>query len=215
MAELSRDLMAPPGTLASAPPRREAGTRSRAGNAMARTRSGLLAGALRAVAAHGTRRTTMGDIATHAGLAKATLYNHFRTKEDVWVALVAVEVAQLAEECAGLPLVEALAHAANRIGTHPAVRTVAREEPAVLARMFPGESPSGSWQVARELLAHGLRASGEVGSGDPESAARLATAGEIVLRWLASYLVRPGDPHTIRLAAERLGRLLPGPPRSA
>src|SRR5918998_1770084 len=51
-----------PTTAASAAPRRTGGTRSRAGNAMARTRAGLLEGARRAVAEQGTRRTTMNDI---------------------------------------------------------------------------------------------------------------------------------------------------------
>jgi AcrR family transcriptional regulator len=89
-----------PTTVASAPPRRSGGTRSRAGNAMARTRAGLLDGARRAVGARGTRRTTMNDIAAQAGVAKATLYNHFRTKDDVWSALVEAEVRALAAECA-------------------------------------------------------------------------------------------------------------------
>ena len=34
----------------------------------------------------------MGDIAMLAGIAKATLYNHFRTRDDVYLAVVANEV---------------------------------------------------------------------------------------------------------------------------
>src|SRR5439155_885 len=56
-----------PRSSVSALPQRAGGTRSRAGNAMARTRAGLLDGALRAVCKHGTRRTTMHDIAALGG----------------------------------------------------------------------------------------------------------------------------------------------------
>ena len=101
-----------PASDASAPPRRVGGTRSRAGNAMARTRAGLLDGARRAVAAQGCRQTTMNDIAACSGVAKATLYNHFRTKDDVWSALVEAEVREVAAECAEAAWVAASVSAA-------------------------------------------------------------------------------------------------------
>jgi len=44
----------------------------------------------------------MNDIAAQAGVAKATLYNHFRTKDDVWSALVEAEVRALAGRPGGL-----------------------------------------------------------------------------------------------------------------
>ena len=58
---------------------------------MGRTRLGLLTGAARAFAEHGLRRSTMQSVAAAAGVAKATLYNHFRTKDDVATALLAVD----------------------------------------------------------------------------------------------------------------------------
>ena len=70
----------------SAAPLRVRGVRSRAGNAMERTRAAVLDGAARAVEKHGARRATMGDIAVLAGIAKGTLYNHFRTKDAVYAA---------------------------------------------------------------------------------------------------------------------------------
>src|SRR3954467_2543487 len=84
-----------PGGVAARP----RGTRSRAGNAMERTRANVLAAAARCVAKYGSRRTTMGDIATTSGVAKATIYNHFRTKDDVYVALVDAEVRGLGDRC--------------------------------------------------------------------------------------------------------------------
>ena len=198
---MAEPLPAQPGTppdpaLASAPPRRMAGTRSRAGNAMARTRAGLLDGALRAVAAQGTRRTTMNDIAASAGVAKATLYNHFRTKDDVWSALVEAELARLAGECAGLPLAAALSLAATRISQHPALRRIAHTEPAVLARLLVEDPAGPGWRLAREAVRRQLGAAGVAGD-------------DLVLRWLASHLAAPAEPDAVRTAAECLSRGLP------
>ena len=50
---------------------------------MGRTRTAALDGARRVLAEHGLRKATMGDVAVRGGLAKATLYNHFRTKDDL------------------------------------------------------------------------------------------------------------------------------------
>ena len=180
----------------SALPQRAGGTRSRAGNAMARTRAGLLDGALRAVAKHGTRHTTMHDIAALAGVAKATLYNHFRTKDDVWAALVEAEVRGIAAECADLPLVDALAQAAVRLSEHPALRHVAETEPAALAGLLTRRPHSAGWSAAEEAV-RGRLAAACLGGED------------LVLRWLSSYLARPSRPGPIRAAAEALVRGLP------
>ncbi|MDT4917587.1 MAG: TetR/AcrR family transcriptional regulator, partial [Pseudonocardiales bacterium] len=67
---------------ASAAPVRQQGMHTRAGNAMSRTRAALLSGAARAVSVTGSR-ITMAQVATAAGVAKATLYNHFRTRDAV------------------------------------------------------------------------------------------------------------------------------------
>ena len=95
------------------------GTRSRAGNAMGRTHEAALRGALAAVAKYGSRKATMGDIAMLAGIAKATLYNHFRTRDDVYLAVVAHEVDRIATAArAQLPdgFDAAVAEAARLIG---------------------------------------------------------------------------------------------------
>jgi AcrR family transcriptional regulator len=185
-----------PRSAVSALPQRAGGTRSRAGNAMARTRAGLLDGALRAVAKHGTRHTTMHDIATLAGVAKATLYNHFRTKDDVWAALVEAEVRGVAAECADLPLVDALTQAAVRLSEHPALRHVAETEPAALAGLLARRPHSAGWRAAEEAVRDRL-------------AAACLGGDDLVLRWLSSYLANPSRPGPIRTAAEALVRGLP------
>ena len=118
-------LPASPPAIASAAPVREAGTRSRAGNAMNRTRAALLVGARRAVEVSGTK-ITMAQVAAAAGVAKATLYNHFRTREAVLDALLLDEVRVLTERAAGLPLADALATTAAAISDSPLLRTLWR-----------------------------------------------------------------------------------------
>jgi AcrR family transcriptional regulator len=188
-----------PTAVASAAPQRSGGTRSRAGNAMARTRAGLLDGARRAVGAQGSRRTTMNDIAAQAGVAKATLYNHFRTKDDVWSALVEADVRKVAAECAELGLVDALAHAARLLSEHPALRRVADAEPIALAGLLARRPTAAGWRAAEEAVRVRLAADGRAGD-------------DLVLRWLASHLATPATPPSIRASAETLARGLPVDP---
>ena len=170
---------------ASAAPRRAPGLRSRAGNAMERTRAAVLDGAARAVEKHGARRATMGDIAVLAGIAKGTLYNHFRAKDAVYAAAVEAGVRALAEECtlaAREDLTEALALAAERIGGHPALRRIASDEPVALAALVtPDDGPT--WRLARDGIRGMLDAAGR--ASDP-------AAVDVVLRWLVSFVAHPG-----------------------
>lgn len=175
---------------ASAVPVREVGTRTRAGNAMARTRRALLVGAAAAVASHGTR-VSMAEVAAASGVAKATLYNHLRTRDDVLAAVLSNEVQRVCDETGELPLVDALAAAAAAISAHPIRRVLATAEPEVLARMARIDSTAEVWQRARV-----------------EVTARLVAAHrggiDVVLRFLSSYLTSPGDPVGIRAEATAL-----------
>jgi AcrR family transcriptional regulator len=88
---------------------------------MARTRAAVLDGASRAVEKHGARKATMADIASLAGIAKGTLYNHFRAKEAVYGAAVDAGIRAIAAECVAAAredLAEALGLAADRLGAH-------------------------------------------------------------------------------------------------
>src|SRR4051794_39992148 len=112
------------------------GIHTRSGNAMNRTRAGLLVGAARAFAEHGLRRSTMQSIAAAAGVAKATLYNHFRTKDEVVAALLAVELDRLTALAEGLPLDQALAVLPDELGAHPRVRRLAGPQPRGLTALL-------------------------------------------------------------------------------
>lgn len=169
----------PPGdALASAEPVREPGTRVRAGNAMSRTRAALLSGARRAVEANGSR-ITMAQVAAAAGVAKATLYNHFRTREAVLAALVQAEVRSLVDAYTAEPLPDALTGVAHRLSTDPALLTLADREPGTLAALAAIDPGSPGWQAARDGVAAALAGAGRGGT-------------DTVLRWLASFLTTPG-----------------------
>ena len=176
---------------------RTRGTRVRAGNAMARTRASLLDAAVRLIAERGTRRTSMTDIAQAAGIAKGTLYNHFRNKDEVFAALVEAEIALIADECRGLDLEDALAVAAIRLDTHPALRRVADDDPAALAALLGAPLEAAGWRVARACAADVLAASGR----DPRG-------GELVVRWLASHIAAP-DAEDAEAGARLLAAVLP------
>jgi AcrR family transcriptional regulator len=181
--------------LTSSAPVREAGTRSRAGNAMGRTRAALLDGARRAVEVSGTK-ITMAQVAAAGGVAKATLYNHFRTREAVLAALLEDEVAGLTAALADRPLADALAAAANTLSEHPLLRALAHLEPATLTRLGTIDRAARGWQLAREGVDAALAAASRGGT-------------DLVLRWLASFVLSPADAATI---AEDLAILLVGLP---
>ncbi len=166
------------------------GSHTRAGNAMNRTRAGLLAGAARAFADQGLRRSTMQSVAAAAGVAKATLYNHFRTKDDVVAALLSAELDRLTALAAALPADQALAALSDELGAHPVLRRLAETDPETFAGLLTaGPEP---WTDVTGRLATALR----IESDD----------ADLVARWLAGVVLQPGRStmrhrHAARLAA--------------
>jgi AcrR family transcriptional regulator len=182
-------LAGPPGELGPVHP---PGLHTRSGNAMGRTRRGLLTGAARAFAEQGLRRSTMQSIAVAAGVAKATLYNHFRTKDDVVAALLAVELERLTLLAGELPLDRALAALSDELGAHPVLRRLAVTEPDVLAGLLTVDTER--WGSLTGRLAGAL-------SIDPDDA-------ELAARWLLGVVLQPGRSTTRHRHAERLAAVL-------
>jgi AcrR family transcriptional regulator len=184
-------------------PVRTIGTRTRSGNAMLRTRAAILEATARCVERSGVRKTTMGDVSAQASVAKATLYNHFRTKDDLLDALVLSSTEQLTVECselAGAGLTPALEHAGSVLGASGPLRRVAADEPAVLAALgTPG--PGRLWETARRGVEIVLRESGA--PSDPVSV-------DVVLRWLCGHVMWAATPEELavgaRLITAGLGR---------
>lgn len=186
---------AQPSRVASAAPVRAAGTRSRAGNAMNRTRAALLDGARRAVEASGTK-ITMAQVAAAGGVAKATLYNHFRTRDAVLSALLADEISRLIEAANGRPLAEALEAVATSLSENPLLRSLRRREPAALAALGRVDPTAEGWRQAREAVRAAVAGAGR-------------GAADLVLRWIASHVVTPSTPEAIAVDIDILVAGLP------
>ena len=168
------------------------GLHTRAGNAMNRTRAGLLAGAARAFAEQGLRRSTMQSIAAAAGVAKATLYNHFRTKDDVAAALLALEVDRLSALAETLPRDQGLAALSDELGAHPVLRRLAETEPETLMSLIAVDTER--WAELTARLGAALRV-------DDDGA-------ELAGRWLLGVVLQPGRSTTRHRLAGRLAAAL-------
>ena len=169
---------------------------------MGRTRAAALDGARRVISEHGLRKATMGDVAVRGGLAKATLYNHFRTKDDLVSALVADEVSELGTDCrdlAGDDLAVALTRAADVVATHGVLAGLRSVEPgALLGAAAPGGG--ARWDLVRAEVALVLDA-GERSTA-PEHV-------DLACRWLASFVLEPGSQDSRAAQARAIAHALP------
>jgi AcrR family transcriptional regulator len=159
---------------------------------MNRTRRGLLDGAARAYSVSGMRRATMQSIAGAAGVAKATLYNHFRTKDEVARALLATELDRLTAMAAALPLEQALGALADECAGHPVLRRVAETEPELLMHLLAAGPER--WTDLTGRLAAALQV-------DDEGA-------ELAARWLLGIALQPGRSGLRHRSAARLAVVL-------
>jgi AcrR family transcriptional regulator len=185
------------------------GTHTRAGVGMSRARAGILSGAAKCIAKYGTRKSTMGDIAVAGGVAKATVYNHFRTKSHVYAALLADEVDDLLTQIAALPapagsaesVVEALAFAAEWLTEHPVLRALREREPELAARLArPTRDPA--WQQVRQAALH--RVSLAVAAGALHQQTDPAVAVDVLLRWVVSHVTWPAAHGAAEAAARQV-----------
>ena len=169
-----------------------AGAPGRSTGPMSRTRRGLLTGARSAFAERGLRRTTMQHVAAAAGVAKATLYNHFRTKDDVAAALLAFELDRLVALAAELPLTVAVPALAEEVGAHPVLRRLAETEPETLARMLTVDADR--WADIAVALGAALGLT--------------RVAAEVVGRWLLGLVLQPGTKAERAQQAAQVTRML-------
>lgn len=165
---------------------------------MARTRGAVLDGARIAIAASGTS-ITMTQVAAASGIAKATLYNHFRSREAVLDAVLADEVQALLVGLEALPLGDALAEAALRIGRHPLLRALSESEPATVAAIARIDLSSPHWRRCADELRAALERSRRGG-------------GELVLRWLSSFVSTPCEDNSATSVAAGAAALVRGLP---
>ena len=174
---------------------------------MGRTRTAALDGARRVLAEHGLRKATMGDVAVRGGLAKATLYNHFRTKDDLVAGLLADDAAELGADCCDLArddLAVALTRAADGVAAHPVLVGLRTVEPtALLAAAAPGTG--AGWDVVRAQVALVL---------DAADRSRDDLHVDLVCRWLASHVLEPGTRDSRAAQARSVAAAVPAAVRT-
>ena len=161
----------------------------------ARSRAAILDGARAAILASGSK-LTMSQIAARAGVAKATLYNHYRTREDVLADLLLAEIDAVVARVSHLPLSLALRRAAGEISENPLLEALGGQDSSTLSVLAMIDVRAAGWsrvaQASDRLLArHGRR-------GTPT-----------VLRWLSSFLLAPAEADDIAADVEVLVAGLP------
>ena len=182
-------------TTGSPGPGRPIAGRPQSRTVAAGSRAAIVAGARAAVLANGSS-ITMSQIAARAGVAKATLYNHFRAREEVLAELLLAEIDELIATVAHLRLPDALNLAAVAVSEHPLLEALGRQDSTALAVLARVDVGSAGWAriaqaTERLLAAHGRR-------GTPT-----------VLRWLSSFVIAPADAFDIAADVEVLLAGLP------
>src|SRR3954469_11448732 len=162
------------------PARSPAATASaRTAGPMARSRAAILDGARAAVEANGTK-ITMAQVAARGGVAKATLYNHFRAREDVLAALLLDEIDRLVAAVWPLELSRALTAAAVAVSEHPLLEALGGQDTTTLAVLARVDVRTPGWARVAHAVEQLLRRAGRTGT-------------PTVLRWLSSYIIAPAD----------------------
>jgi AcrR family transcriptional regulator len=155
-----------------------------------RTRIALLNGAKSLLSEVGVSGATMITIADRSRVARATLYNHFRDKEEILLALLDSEIARMSALArSATHRSEALLLLSRDIYENGVLRKVAELEPHLIARMVT-ISEGEKWSEVRRTLQSVLHCSQE--------------SGELVLRWLLSQFFSPIPESARRAAVEKV-----------
>jgi len=172
---------------------------------MERTRTGIVAGARAGIVRDGVRRLSMATVAELGGIAKATVYNHVRSKPDL-LALVARDLVYRIDTAAlaAPSLVTSLAAAARAAAADDVVRAVADDEPAVVGRLLRVLHDPVFDDARRQITALLERHGVDVGAGGVNV--------DLVLRWVLSTAAAPGSEQSRTAQAALLADALPRVP---
>ncbi|NDH38234.1 MAG: TetR/AcrR family transcriptional regulator, partial [Actinobacteria bacterium] len=148
-----------------------------------RTRGAIMSAAKALLGESGISATNMIDIADRAQVSRASLYNHFRDKHEVFVALVETEI----ERVATLALVaqsrgEALYTISREISEHDGLRKAIERDGDLIAAALTARDHKVWVEVYAQLAK--IFATDVVGVG-------------LVLRWLMGQVTAPlSDEHS-------------------
>lgn len=152
-------------------------------------------GAAKALLAEsGIASTNMIEIADRAQVSRASLYNHFRDKGEVFLALVETEI----ERIATLAMVaqsraEALFTISREISAHDGLRTAISSDGEIMAHALTARDHRIWVEIYAELSK--IFATDVVGVG-------------LILRWLMGQITAPLSEEHSRQQADRLASIL-------
>lgn len=140
---------------------------------MSRARSQIVAATASLIAVSGTQAVTMAGVARAAGVAKATVYNHVRDRDELFSAVIREQCASLQQHVESQPPDQRLAAASGWLSESEVLRGLRRHDPdLVLALAATAVTDRAIREVVATWIPDGR---------DPEAA----------LRWLVSFGVAP------------------------
>ncbi len=159
-----------------------------------RTRTAIMDAAKELLGKSGISGTNMIEIADKAQVSRASLYNHFRDKQEVFVALVETEL----ERISTLALVaqsraQALYLISREISQHEGLQTALQTDGEIMASALTA-SDHRIWVEIYAQLSK-IFATDVVGVG-------------LILRWLMGQVTAPLSEEHSRQQAERLAAIL-------
>lgn len=125
-------------------------------------------------------KITMAQVAARAGVAKATLYNHYRAREDVLRDLLLAEIDTVISAVEYLPLSNALYRAAVAVSENPLLEALGAQDPAGLSVLAMIDVRAPGWARVAQAVDRLLARQGRRGT-------------PTVLRWLSSFVLAPAD----------------------
>lgn len=161
------------------------------------THESIILAAKKLIAIQGFRAMNMIELASEAEVSRATLYNHFRDKEAIGVALAQYEV-ESALSYLGTPI-DFLVNFASLISQSEVLGALRKYDRELLPVIFMPEALSSVgdsdlkvqaaalWRSVSETLKH-----------------RLGNAAPIAFLWLIGQTLAPLSPESIRVQAEEL-----------
>lgn len=179
----------------------------------------ILEAALRTLGRHGPHKLNMRDVGVMAGLARATVYRYFPTKDDLLRALVRYERQRFYEGVhAALVDASPADHARNLVAylfdylrEHPALEHFVESEPGFVLSYLRDHEVAFK-QMSEEALREALATSSVVESG----ALTVAELVDVLMRLLLStVLLPPKDRRAVQGALQAVTEVLVAPAVSA
>ncbi len=148
-----------------------------------RTEAAILEGTKDLISRSGIAGLSMIEIADHSEVSRATLYNHYRDKDAVLAALVASEVARLAELAtnAGTPA-DALESLSISISSDPAIAAMRIHDADALVGAMTNTASEHYITIAQIIF----------------GATKSQSGTGIAMRWLLGQAMQPITPEQSR-----------------